>query len=283
MSDGTEAVAAEIAAETAVKETPNDSVGTGTAAPESGQPGQDRAGDSQEPPEGGSAENNQNRRRGTSPFSQNRELRQQLRQMESTYNSRLQELEARLEKFGGPKNGDESSKPRKTFWEAPEEILDERMQGHLSEFEKRLLTRLEADRTASQESSEWKQEVSEAAKLIQSDNSLQPDDIADIEDIVRSTPAMQNLRPLERAKYAKYLWQQERGIGDKSALKNKASSFTGAPPVAGGKREWTESSMEQELKKFPVDPGKWTSEEKAKYDALEKEFSAAYREKRVRK
>ena len=92
------------------------------------------------------------------------------------------------------------------------------------------------------------------------------------------------MRPLERAKYALFLWKENRGIAvDKSASKARASSASGATPQATGQKNWTEAEIEAEIRKFPPNPKDWSEEDNKRFKALDNEFKQAYREGRVKK
>lgn len=242
-----------------------------------------KAGGSQESTEVGSENEQGNRQRGPSKMDTIRQLRQERREMRAYWESEVGQLKAQLEELKKMQPGIPGQKPSKTFWEAPEEVMDERFGNRLSEMEKRLLERIEQRESQNQQTVEWKQETSEAEKFILNQKGLTPEDHEDIADIVRSTPAMQNMRPMDRAKYAMFIWKEERGITDKSASKARASTVSGTPPAAGGLKNWTESEIEAEMKKFPTNPANWTKEEESRFKSLENEIRRAYRENRVKK
>jgi hypothetical protein len=176
----------------------------------------------------------------------------------------------------------QDQKPSRTFWEAPEEVMDERFKTHLQSLRDEFREMLQTRDTESQETQSWKQETSEAAKFIRETKGLTEDDFYEISALVKEHPMMEKLRPMERAEYALYLYNRDKGVTDKTPLKNKASTVVGAPNQAGGARTWTEAEMEAEYKKLG-DVKDWTPEIEQKAKALETEFKSAYREKRVKR
>jgi len=267
-----------------VKTTSDVSTETGSVAPESSQDGQERAGGSQESTEGGSATDRQTRTRGPSKLDTIRELRGRLRDERSQREEIVGNLQTRLDQLEASlKSSGDNRKPGKSFWEAPEETIEEKIGTHLSQFEKRLLSQLNERQVVDQETSEWRQETTEATKFIKTQRGLTDDDEQDIAEIVQSTPAMKNMRPMERAEYALFLWQKQKGITDKSVLKAKAAPVIGAPPSLNGQRVWTEAEIIKEVGKFPNDPRTWTDDMKKQSEALDREIRSAYREGRVKK
>lgn len=270
---------------TTEKTTSDVSAETGSVAPESSQDERERAGGSQDSAEGGSASDRQVRPRGPSKLDTIRELRSRLRderaqreQIVGDLQTRLDQLESRFKS-----NGQAERKPSKTFWEAPEDTIDERVGRHLSEFEERLLSHLDKRQTVDQETSEWRQETSEATKFIKNQKGITPEDEADIAEIVQTTPAMKAMRPMERAEYALYLWQKQKGVTDKSDLKAKAAAVAGAPLTLNGQKVWTEAEIQKEIGKFPTDPRTWTPDQSKAWESLDREIRNAYRENRVKK
>lgn len=265
---------------TTEKTTPESSQGTESVASETGT---EQAGGEQSTAEGSQAEGQQVRPRGPSKLDTIRELRAKLREQRSVFDSEVGTIRSQLDEMRqmmAQRNG--GTKPSKTFWEAPEEVLDERITNHLSEFEKRMLTQIQARQSQDQETTEWKQEASEATKFIQGQQGVTREDHEDIAEIIRGTPSMANMRPLERAEYGLFLWQKQRGVGDKTALKQKAATVVGAPG-AGGEKTWTEAEISRtvdDFNKVPVD--KWTPEQVQKFDAFEREIRRAQSAGRVK-
>lgn len=260
-----------------------ESTGQGQVESQGSQGQTDNAGGSQESSEGGKGQGTDTRK--TQFRSKNQtifELRQSVRERDA----KLAELEQKFSQFEQkfqPRG--QERKPSRTFWEAPEEVLDERIGQHLSEMEKRMLENFNQTRQLDQQNVAWKQELSEAAKLIRGYKGITDDDITDIRELLVSNPTLQRLEqsPVEQAEYALHLWEKQKGIGDKSGLKNQAASVQGAPPSSGGKRNWTEADIKRENEKFPVDPGKWTPDQAKAFEAFKTEVKQAYHENRVRK
>lgn len=264
----------------AATETPESSQGTESAASENGS---EQAGGERSAAEGSRVEGQSSRQRGPSKLDTIRELRGKLRERDQRYGSDMQGLRTQIEEMrslfeqsrGGVK------KPSKTFWEAPEEIMDERFQTHTKTLKEELLREIRSARETDQTTSDWRQETSEAAKFIQSQPGMTEEDIADIKEIVADTPAMANMRPKERAEYAMYLWQRQKGISDKSSLKTKASTVVGAP-AQGGAKQWTKAEFERELSKYPKNPGDWSPEQNTAFAALDREYRQAQQHGRMK-
>lgn len=261
-------------------EMPVDTQGQGSVAPEN----ENQAGASQEVPEGSPVNGQDVRQRGPSKLDTIRELRAKLRDQRTYWESEIGSLRSQIEELKqGFASGRNGQKPSKTFWEAPEEVLEERLSSHLSELEKRMLTKIEQRQVEDQEASVRQQELSEAAKFIRSQKGITEDDIADIKEILASKPYLSSMPPMEQAEYVLSVWQKQRGISDRSASKQRASTVTGAPPAAGGAKMWTESEIDAEMKKFPPNVANWSKEDETRFKKLDDEIRRAYREKRVTK
>lgn len=262
------------------KETPAGSTGTESVASETN----GQAGDSQERAEGSPEDSQQARPRGPSKLDTIKELRAKLRERDSRYGTEMETLKSQLDEMkqmiasrGGEK------KPSKTFWEAPEEILEERMKANMQSLKEEILQGMQQRESVNQETTEWKQETSKAAEFIQGQKGISPNDHEDIAEIVRSTPAMQHMRPMERAQYAVYLWQQQRGIGDRSVLKAKAVSTTGVAPAPGGQKTWTSAEIDAKTAEFEKVPQNlWTPEQKVAFETFAREIKDAFNQGRVK-
>lgn len=259
------------------KETP--SSGTEPVASEKGE----TAGGEQSTAEGSQGQERRERQRGPSKLDTIKELRAKLRERDSTYSSEIGTLKSQLAELRTlTQQRSAESKPRKTFWEAPEEVLEERMKANMEAMKEDILSNLHRRETESQQTTEWKQETSEAAKFIGSQKGVSTEDFGDIEELIRSTPAMMNMRPLDRAKYALYLWREQRGITDRTEVKNRATTVVGAPQSSGGKKVWTQSEIDAKIDSFPKDQRHWTPENKTQFEAFEREVKDAVREGRVK-
>jgi hypothetical protein len=281
MDDNTAALGPETGASTATQNT--ESTGQGQVDSQGSQGQTDNAGGEQSFSESGKDQGTDTRRPQFRSKNQTiYELRQKVREQGAYWEQEVGTLKqqlAEIQKMFG--NRGQDRKPSRTFWEAPEEVLDERITGHLSEMEKRILDRMAQRDTETKETSEWKQETSEAAKFIRSQPGLTEDDILEITDLVREHPSMGKMRPQERADYALYLFGKNKGISDKTPLKNKAAIPTGSA-ATGKPQPWTESEIALEINKLG-DPKHWNAETKEKYANLEREIRNAYRENRVKK
>jgi hypothetical protein len=259
-----------------------ESTGQGTVEPQGSQEQTDNAGGEQSSSEGGKEQGTDTRQK---PFRSKNQTIYELRQGLRERDRQIQDLNTRFSQFEQKfQSRGQERKPSRTFWEAPEEVLDERITGHLSEMEKRIFERMESRDTQFQQTSQMREQALEAAKLIKSQKGITEDDINDIREMLSSDPVLQRLTesPMEQAEYALFKWQQLRGIQDKTGLKNKSVSVQSGAPVAGGKRQWTKTEMEGELKKFPPDPKSWTADHEKRWKELDSEFRSAYADNRVR-
>lgn len=263
------------------KEMPESSQGAGIATPETGV---EHAGGEKSSAEGSSVGGQEARQRGPSKLDTIRELRAKIREQRSYWESEVGTLKSQLEEIRNQiASGQRGQKQSKTFWEAPEEVLEERLSSHLTELEKRMQTKFEQTQEQRDQEALRQREMSEAAKFIRSQKGLTEDDIQDIVEILRSNPNLESLPYMDQAEFALFKWQKERGITDNSARKARASTVTGAPPTNTGPKIWTESEIEAEIKKFPADIRTWTPEQETRWKQLDDEFKRAYREKRVTK
>lgn len=265
------------------KETPSGQNGTGSVAPEESKDSSNQAGGSKDSSEGGGKDGQETRQRGPSKLDTIRELRSRLREQKTYWETEVgslkDQLQAIQQTLASSSNG---KKPGKTFWEAPEDVIDERLDGKLTAFEKRLLETISQRESQNQETAEWKREGLEAAEFIRKQKGMTPEDEDVIEELVRGNPEMANMRPMQRAKYAYFLWKEEKGIGDNSLAKARASTVVGQPPAPGGPRQWNKAEVDAELAKFPHDPKNWTPEQNKAFDQLERELRQAQKEGRMK-
>jgi hypothetical protein len=199
------------------------------------------------------------------------ELRQRIREQEGSFSQKLDALEKRLEEMARVTNRGQDRKPSRTFFEAPEDTLKAIQSEQFKAFKEELLGELRQTEQERNQSSQWQQETSEAAKFITSQKGMTEDDIRDIEELVRSTPEMQAMTPMQRAKYAMYLWREERGITDKTVQKQRAATVVGSPG-GPGPAELTEAEINKRLDEFPKDVSKWAPEDHKKWEVLEREI-----------
>lgn len=245
--------------------TGTESTGQGTDSAHASQEEKDIAGKSQDESEGGKEEGTGERKQFRSKNQTIYELRQAVRERDdklTSFEKKLAHFEQQMDQRT------QDRKPSRTFWEAPEDTI----KGMMEENRKALLEEFNQTRLQDQQGVEWKQETSEAAKFIQGMKGITEDDQMEIAELVRETPAMKNMRPMERAEYAMFLWQKSHGIGDKSAAKARAATVTGAPGTSSGRR--TANDVEKEIMSLPRDVGKWSPDDHKKYDALEREIKS---------
>lgn len=265
---------------TTEKETPESSQqGTETVASENAE----QAGREQSTTEGSPVNDRQVRQRGPSKLDTIKELRAKLRDRDTSYSSEIGSLRSQIEELKSLTQARTTEqKPRKTLWEDPDTYFDERLDPRFSALEKNILARLDQREVQNQQTVEWRQETSEATKFIESQKGINPEDHEDIADLISNTPAMRNLRPLDRAKYALFLWKEKHGISDRTDLKNRATTVVGAPQAPGGRKIWTKAEFDAKLDAFPKDHKHWTPGHKQQFEALEREIRDAEREGRVK-
>ena len=268
---------------TSEKAIPGVPQGTETDASESSEPkgSEDQARDSRESSEGSRVVEKNDRPRNSWKKTVD-QLRASRREERQRWESEIGELKSQIQQLSKSQSGNSNQKQSKTFWEAPEEVMQERMREQLEALKEELINSISQRDVQSQQTSQWQQETSEATKFIQSQKGVTDEDAEDIADIVRSTPEMQNLSPMQRARYGLFLWQEQRGITDKSSMKAKASTLQGAAPATGGPKIWTDAEVEAELAKFPKDPKHFTKEQNDKFTAFERELRRAQKEGRVK-
>jgi len=261
---------------------PVSSNGSEPVASDGAQAQENNAGGSQESSESGGVGGTDTRK---APFrSKNQtiyELRQKVRERDAQY----QQFEERLSKFEQMFTRGKEPKPQRTFYEAPEDTLREIQQENLKSFKDELLTELRQTQDERDQQISLRQETSEAVKFIRSQKGMTDDDIQEIRELLVSDPRVQRLAdaPMEQAEYVLYLYNKNKGVTDKTGLKNRAVSVQGAPPQGGGPKQWNEGDIAQEFAKIG-DPKKgYTPEQKQRFEALKTEIRNAYRENRVKK
>lgn len=257
-----------------------DAAGTATekVASEGSQDQKSDAGSPQGESEDGKGEGTETRKPFRSKNQTIYELRQKIREQEGTFSQKLEALEQRLEEMSRAASRGQDRKPSRTFYEAPEDTLRAINSEQLKQFKEELLGELRQTESEREQSSLWKQETSEAAKFIIDQKGLTEDDHKDIEEIVRSTPEMLAMSPMQRAKYALFIWREERGITDRSELKARASTVVGGPHGQGPK-ELTEADINKRLDEFPKNVAEWTPEDHKKWDVLEREIKRSQMKK----
>lgn len=274
------------AGEAAVKETPE--VQTGTESAASGAQASERAGGEQSATESTQADGQDSGiRRGPSKMDTIRELRGKLREQRSYWDNEMGTMRSQLDELKAMLKRGQDPKPSKTFWEAPEEVMDERFKSHTQALRDEIREMLQTRDSQSQETSEWRQETSQGAEFIRSQKGITSEDVDSIKEFIveqldNPRSPLHQMRPTERAEYAFWKWSQDRGISDKAPLKARASTVVGAPPVQGGKRVWTDAEVQRELDKFPKKESEFTKEDQAAFLRLERDIKEASREGRLK-
>lgn len=255
-----------------VTETPVQTPGTGTVAPETNAP---EDGSSQEATEGGQQQTGQ--RRGKSLMdevkelrAQRRELRDQVRSFDSVRNelAELRDLVTRRDQEG-------TAKTPANFWQDPEGALDRRLQNLRDELSQTFQQTREQEFHAQQ----LRQEQASAVEFIRSQQGYHQQDDEDLIEIIEGIPkrTREASSPSMIAEYAWMKLQQARGVGDRSLSKQRASGVQGQPPGTGfGRKNWSRAEFDAAvdmIEKNPSDP---------KHAELLKELEAAHKEGRVR-
>lgn len=262
MEQETSAVIDPITGEESAKAS-TESTGQGKDSAQASQEEKDIAGQPKGQTEDGKEEGTGERKQFRSKNQTIYELRQAVRERDerlTSFEKKLAQFEQQMQRLP------QDQKPSRTFWEAPEDTIKAMME----ENRKALLEEFNQTRLMDQKGVEWKQETSEAAKFIQGTKGITQEDQMEIAELIRSTPAMQNMRPGERAEYAMFLWQKSHGISDKSAIKSRAATVTGTPGTSAGRR--TAADVEKDILSLPKDIGKWTPEDHKRYNTLEQEI-----------
>lgn len=258
----------------------------GEVAPQGLQGQETNAGGSQGSSEGGKVEGTDTRPQFRSKNQTIFELRQKLRERDSYWESEVGTLKEQLAEIQKMFGRGQERKPSRTFYEAPEdtlrEIQQEGLSEHLKSFKQELLTELRQTEEQRAQAQDWKQETSEAVKFVRGMKGITDDDVREISELIREDPTFENMRPMQAVKYALYMYEQEKGVSDRTSLKNRAAGVQGSGQSNGGPRIWTETEMESEYRKLG-DPKTWDAEIKKKAQMMETEFMNAYREKRVKK
>lgn len=264
------------ASETAVTETPEQSTGTGTAAPET------QSTDNGSPQ--GRTEGDQTEAGGKRKWSmqdevkelraQRRELRERLSSSDSV-REELAQLREELNRLRQPK----SEKAPENFWQNPEarlQALRDELKDIVAEQNSGLMQAFHQTREQEFQQQALRQETDSATEFIRTQPGYHPDDDDDLIEIITEN-GLSNLGPTRAAKTAWALLQQTRGVGDRHIAKQRASGVQGQPPGQGfGRKMWNKSEFDAAcdmLEKNPHDP---------KNAELLRELEAAHKEGRVK-
>ena len=220
---------------TAVEQTPAQEPGPGIAAPEEIAP---EAGGSQETPEGGQGQPEP--RRGWTKVDEIRDLRawrREARQREAAYQNEIAQVRQQLEELRQLQQPGQKGPARTpgAFWQDPESAIDRRLEERLGTMEERLLDRFMMSREMEAQQQELAQRQVSAVEFIRSQPNYQPQDDEDLIDIIETIP-VQRRQAMDPEWVAEWAWlklNQERGVGDRSRARSRASTVVGQPPGVG--------------------------------------------------
>lgn len=227
--------------------------GQGSAAPEgqSQDSSDSTAGGSQGTAEDGQSQSGQ--RRGWSKVDEIRDLRQwrrEAKQREAAIQNELlstrQQMEELRRSLQQPPGKNNARTPA-DFWQDPlaaqERLFEERLGG----MEERLLERMYQTREMEAQQYQVAREQESAVEFIRSQPNYAQEDDEDLIDIIESIPAQtrQSLSPQWVAEYAWMKLMQEKGVGNRSVAKARASTVIGQPPGVGlSGKMWNKSEFD---------------------------------------
>jgi hypothetical protein len=257
---------------------PEQTAGAGSVAPETNV---SEGGSSTETTEGGQGQVDGGRKRWSIQDevrelrAQRRELREQLSSF-GTMRDEMAALREELNRRGQPG----TAKTPTNFWQDPEGHL-QTLRDELKQQNEGLMEAFHQTREQEYAQQALKQERASAVEFIQSQKGYDPSDDEDLIEIIEGIPGFKNLSPSFVAEHAWLKLQQQRGVGDRTALKARASSVQGQPPGTGfGRKTWNKAEydqavdlVEQTMRKNPNDP---------KMDELFNELMSAHKEGRVK-
>lgn len=264
---------------------PSDAAGTatleptpsaGTAAPEQQVP---EDGQPQGETEGSQPQGTQ--RRGKSLMDEVKELRAQRRELRDqvrSFDSVREEL-AQLREELNRRTDPNAAKTPANFWQDPEGALDRRLASLRDELSQTF------QQTREQEYFQrvLDQERTSAAEFIRSQPNYDSSDDEELIEIIKELPqrTIENSSPMMIAEYAWMKYQQQKGVGDRTTAKHRASGVQGQPPGASfGEKRWSRQEfdaavdlVEKRMRDNPNDP---------ESNKLFKELEAAHKEGRVK-
>lgn len=264
---------------TAVTGTPDQSTGSENAA------SQEPNGSSTEPSTSqGSAEDGQQgdgqggtTRRRPSIYDTVKELRAERREQRAQTQEllrQIQELREAREQASAPRPNPSERNPA-DFWQDPEGRIEAKLQAMRDEIREGIVGELHNVRQIDHETATLNQERSEAVEFIHSQKGYSPEDDEDLIDIIAEN-GLGSLPPKQGARAAWAIFQQDRGVGDRSLAKQRASGVVGQPPGVGfGRKVWSRAEYDQTIDALERNPKGLTKE-------LETELLSAAREGRVR-
>jgi hypothetical protein len=262
------------AAETA---TPEQSTDTGNAAPET--TSTETSGE-QSTAEGSGQEASQGRKRWSiqDEVKELRAQRRELREQLSQFGSVRDELASLREELNR-RNQPPGQKTPANFWQDPEGTIAEKLQAMRDDLRESITSEFHTTREQEFQQQALNQERAQALEFIRSQKGYDASDEDILADIIMDLPERMRLNasPMYLAEYAWMKLNSQRGVGDRSLAKQRASGVQGQPPGTGfGRKIWNKAEYEDalnQIEKTPTDP---------KWNDLIKELEAAHKENRVR-
>lgn len=203
---------------------------------------------------------------------QRRELRQQL-ESSGQMREELRQLREEMSRRNQP----DAAKAPSNFWQDPEAALDSRLNALRDELTKGLSQTFHQTREAEFQQQALRQEQASAAEYIRSQPGYNSADDDDLIEIIETIPKRQHLSPQMVAEFAWMKLQGQRGIGDKSLQKQRASGVRGQPPGVGfGRKVWSHADFDAALDMIDKDRNN------PKHAELLKELELANKEGRVK-
>lgn len=224
-------------------------VGSGTQLGEDTLP-KSEGGSSQEPADDGQSQTSG--RRKWTPIDEIRELRasrRESRQRESALQDQLRQLTSQLDEIRQlqqPRQRGTARTPA-DFWQDPEGTLSRNLDDRLAALEDRMLSSIQMTREQEAFQMNLAREQEGAVEFIRSQPNYAPEDDEDIIDIIESIPAQtrESLSPQWVAEYAWMKLNAERGVGNRSVARARASTVVGQPPGVGlGQKVWSKSEFD---------------------------------------
>ena len=259
---------------TAETATPEQSTGTGNAAP---QTQSTEGGEEQSSTESGQQQTGQGRKR-WSIQDEVKELRAQRRELREQVASfgQMQEEMRQLREEMMRRNQPGVAKTPANFWQDPEGVIGSRLEAIRDELRDSITSEFHTTREQEFQQAQLRQETASAAEFIRSQQGYDPSDEEDIVEIIKEN-GLAALGPSKAATTAWALFQQSRGVGDRSLQKRQAASVQGQPPGVGfGKKVWSRTEFDQAVNAVEAKP------HDPKMTELFNELMAAHKEGRVR-
>ena len=229
------------------------------------------------------SQGNTGERRGWSKLDEIRELRasrREAREREAATLTELQQLRQQFEQLRQAQQQPRTGKPERDpskFWQDPEASIQSALDERLERLQESMVERFQTTREEEYAQQALNYERGQAVEFIRSQKGYSQEDDEDLIEIIHEN-GLSNLSPMQAARAAWSIFQQEKGIGDRSALKAQASGVVGQPPGVGlGKKVWSSAEYERTLDDLMKNP-KYLID----HPELEAELMSAQREGRVR-